>query len=102
MITILSCMAQNLNYKTRRRNQIIEKEELTMKKILYFALPIMFLVSNAYANDVISALDADKDNMVNMEEAKILPELLAQFEALDKNKDNMIDATEILEYHKAQ
>jgi hypothetical protein len=44
----------------------------------------------------------DKDNLVNMEEAKILPELLAQFETLDKNKDKMIDADEILEYHNAQ
>lgn len=73
-----------------------------MKKIIYFALPIMFVVSSAYANDVITALDVDKDNLVNMEEAKILPDLLAQFETLDKNKDNMIDATEIIEYRKAQ
>lgn len=73
-----------------------------MKKILYFVMPIMFAVSNGYANDVITALDVDKDNLVNMEEAKILPDLLAQFETLDKNKDNMIDATEIIEYRKAQ
>ena len=73
-----------------------------MKKIMYLALPIMFVVSNAYANDVITALDVDKDNLVNMEEAKILPDLLAQFDTLDKNKDKMIDATEIIEYRKAQ
>ena len=73
-----------------------------MKKVFYLAVPIMFAVSTSFANDVITALDVDKDNLVNMEEAKILPELLAQFETLDKNKDNMLDATEILGYLKSE
>lgn len=73
-----------------------------MKKIIYISVLLMFSSSICFANDIIKALDADKDNLVAMEEAKILPELLAQFTELDKNKDNMLDATEILSYKKPE
>ena len=73
-----------------------------MKKIFSVAMLITLAAATCYANDVIKALDVDKDNLVNLEEAKILPELLAQFESLDQNKDHMLDAKEILEYRKPQ
>jgi hypothetical protein len=73
-----------------------------MKRIATICVLCCFCSAPVFANDVITSLDTNKDEMISAEEAQIMPSLAKRFETLDTNKDGMLDSEEIKMSYKEQ
>ncbi|MFT4938723.1 MAG: Ca2+-binding EF-hand superfamily protein [Paraglaciecola sp.] len=68
-----------------------------MKKLIAIST-LMFASTAALAQaDIITALDADKDGLVSIEEAKADTSLSTAFEELDVNQDGYLSSLELTE-----
>ncbi len=68
--------------------------QLTRRKTIGFALALSIpMVHAALAADPMTAIDTDKDNVIDIDEAKVAA--AKKFAALDTDKDDMLDHAEM-------